>query len=155
MDNEQLHIFKKSFKEANNGWINFPGNFRQGKINEIEFYTEGMRGCRLARFFIAKDETGKWYLDLYTITDDYSWHKRIEHDGTIKNLENFEGQFGRTFYPDDPERTKREHDEIQVNNDHVHSLLLQKGLAKNFDNPDFERENVVRLEYTYNKNDFI
>jgi hypothetical protein len=33
--------------------------------------------------------------------------------------------------------------------------LLQKGLAKNFDNPDFERENVVRLEYTYNKNDFI
>ncbi|MGG9960732.1 hypothetical protein [Ferruginibacter sp. SUN106] len=155
MDDEQLNIFKEAFKKANNGSINFPGNFQQGKINEIKFFTAVMRGAMHVRFFIAKNETEKWYLDLFTITDDYSWHKRIEHDGTIINLENFERQFGWPVYPDDAERTKREHDEIRAINSNVQSVLLQKGLVKNFDMPDFEKENVVRLDYTHNDTDLL
>lgn len=147
MDEKQLNIFQKSFYEANYGLINFPESFIFNRINEIEFYTEGMRGGRRVRFFIKKNETGKWYLDLFASTDTNSWHKRIEHDGTIKRLENFMGEFGRPFYPDDPERTKRECDEIQKNNNNVQSILIEKGLERNFKNPEFEKQNVVHLDY--------
>jgi hypothetical protein len=147
MNDEQLNIFKKAFREANSGLIDFPEDFYEDKINEIEFYTEGMRGGRKVRFFMKKNEIGKLYIDLFAGTDFQSWHKRIEHDGTIKDLENFQGDFGRTIYPDDPERTKREWHEIQVNNSNVRSILVKKGLERNFENPEFEKQKVVRLTY--------
>lgn len=149
MNEQQLNIFKKFFLQANSGLIHFPDDFHLDKINEIEFYTEGMRGGRKVRFFIKKDENDNWYLDLFASTDTQSWHKRIENDGTITALENFKGEFGRTIYPDDPERTKREWDEIQANNDNVASVLVSKGLEKNFEDPEFEKQNVVRLNYRH------
>jgi hypothetical protein len=147
MDDNKLNIFKKAFKEANNGLINFPESFYIDKINEVEFYTEGMRGGRKIRFFIQRNEMGKWYLDLFARTDTHCWHKRIEEDGTIKNLENYLGEFGQPYYPDDPEKTKREYIETQVNNNKVHSILVKKGLERNFDDPEFEKQKVVRIEY--------
>ncbi|MGV6861310.1 MAG: hypothetical protein ACWA41_06035 [Putridiphycobacter sp.] len=145
MDNNLLNIFSKAFLEANDGKVKFPENFQLDKINEIEIYTDGMRGGYKVRFFIKQNNYGKWYLDLFGRNDYCSWHKRIDENGAIINLNNFKGEFGRPIYPDDPERTKREHKEIQDNNDSVHKLLIEKGLERNFNNPEFESQNVVKL----------
>ena len=127
MDDNQLNIFKKKFLVANNGKIKFPEKFDSRKINEIEFYTQGMRGGYKVRFFIKLNDIGEWYLDLFGWDDNCSWHKRINNKGKITNLENFKGEFGRPFYPDNPERTARENKEIQNNNDFVHKLLIEQG----------------------------
>jgi hypothetical protein len=145
MNEVQLTIFKRAFLEANSGLISFPETIYEDKINEIEYYTDSMRGIRTARFFLKKNEAGNWYLDLFAGTDYQTWHKRIEHDGTIIDLENFQGETGRPVYPDDPARTTSEWDEIQANNKKVMALLLKKGLEKNPDDPEFERLHVVRL----------
>jgi hypothetical protein len=79
--------------------------------------------------FIIKSEQ-ETYLDFYAIGDHYSKHKRIKSNGEIEELENFLGQFGRPIYPDDSERTEREHREIQNHNDKVYAILKAKGLAK-------------------------
>ena len=145
MDDNQLHIFAKAFLEANNGEVKFPKRFQLDKINEIEFYTEGMRGGYKVRFFIKENSMGEWFLDLYGGNDYCSWHKRINKKGEIINLESFKGEFGRLVYPNDPKRTEREHQEIQENNDSVYRLLLEKGLKQNFDNPEFEKNHVIKL----------
>jgi hypothetical protein len=145
MTKEQLDIFKKAFLNANNGQIGFPDNFHLDKVNEIEFYTEGMRCGYKVRFLVKKNENSNWYLDLFGSDDYHSWHKRIDNNGNIYNLEMYKGEYGRVIYPEDPERTEREHKEIQLNNNLVHSLLVEKGLERNFENPEFEKENVIRL----------
>ncbi|GAB5564125.1 MAG: hypothetical protein Wins2KO_11880 [Winogradskyella sp.] len=145
MNNNQLNIFKANFLIANNGKVKFPEKFYPKKINEIEFYTEGMRGGYKVRFFIEQNDIGKWYLDLFGSDDYCSWHKRINHNGKIINLENYKGEFGRTIYPNDPEKTEKENKEIQDHNNGVHKLLVDKGLEFNSENPEFEKENVVKL----------
>lgn len=139
-----------AFYKANHHLIYFPDHFIPEKINEFEFYVNGMRGGRHIRFFIAKDEQGHYYLDLFASTDDQSWHRRIRQDGSIKDLEIFEGQFGWPVYSDDPERTEREQAAIQVHNDRVLTILLAKGLILNTNNPAFERELVVRIDASPN-----
>ena len=130
MHKNQLHIFAKSFREANHQKASFPKKFQLDGINEIEFYTNGMRGGCTVRFFIRQTDSGEWFLDLFGSDDYSSWHKRINQNGEISDLENFKGQFGRPVYPDDPERTAREHSEIQDHNDKVHQILIEKGLRK-------------------------
>lgn len=131
MDKNQLKIFAKSFREANHGKASLPKKFRFNEVNEIEFYTDGMRGGCTVRFFLKENDSGEWFLDLFGYDDYSSWHKRINQKGEITDLENFKGQFGRPVYPDDPERTEREHREIQEHNDKVRQLLIEKGLEKN------------------------
>lgn len=87
---------------------------------------------------------------MFTTTDEQSWHRRIRQDGTIEDLENFNGEFGWPVYPDNPEQTRREHAVIRANNEKVLSILKAKGLLLNTENPDFERENVVRIEASPN-----
>ena len=145
MKKNQLNIFKKAFLKANHGEIKFPKEYHSDKINEIEFYTKGMRGGYKVRFFIKQNDTGDWYLDLFGGDDYCSWHKRINAEGEIINLENFKGEFGRPVYSEDPERTERENKEIHNNNDSVQRLLIEKGLSKNFDNPEFEKNQVIKL----------
>jgi hypothetical protein len=138
-------IFSEAFLKANCNVIRFPDNFHLDKINEIEFYTEGMRGGYDVRFFIKKNEVGAWYLDLFGGNDYHTWHKRITEQGEIIKLESFKGEFGRPIYPDDPERTAKEHKAIQEHNERLNKVLIAKGLTRNFDDPEFEENNVVKL----------
>ena len=59
---------------------------------------------------IAQQTDTGWFLDYYRIDNDRdgqtSWHGRILDNGTLENLENYEGQWGRPVFPDDPEKTK-------------------------------------------------
>lgn len=144
MTPEQLNIFRKSFKKATSGHISLPKRIFLEKITEIEFYSEGMRGGHKVRFFFKKNEQDEYYIELLGSDDYSSFHKRIEQDGTIIDLENFKGQYGRTIYPDDPERTALEHAEIQRHNEALHKKLIEKGLERDDNNPEFEKANVIR-----------
>lgn len=128
MNSDQLHIFSKAFCQANDGKVKFPKKFQFDQVNKIEFYSNGMRGGCTVRFILKQTGSGEWFLDLYAYDDYCSWHKRINQKGEIIDLENFKGQFGRPVYPDDPERTAREHQEIQDHNDKVRQILVEKGL---------------------------
>ncbi|CAM4125697.1 hypothetical protein FLWE109334_11765 [Flavobacterium weaverense] len=144
MTSEQLIIFRKAFKIATSGFINLPKVVSLEKITEIEFYSEGMRGGHKVRFFVKKNELEEFYIDLFGSDDYSSFHKRIEKDGNIIELNNYKGQFGRTIYPDDPEKTESEHLEIQKHNSELHKELIEKGLERDFENPAFERNNVIK-----------
>lgn len=128
MNPDLLHIFSKAFYQANDGKVTFPKKFQFDQVNKIEFYTNGMRGGCTVRFILKQTDSGEWFLDLYAYDDYCSWHKRINEKGEITDLENYKGQFGRPIYSDDPERTAREHREIQEHNDKVYRILAEKGL---------------------------
>ncbi len=57
----------------------------------------------------GEDERG-YFLDYYRVDNDNdgqtSWHSRIREDGSVEALENYEGQWGRRIFPDDPEKTE-------------------------------------------------
>ena len=144
MTSEQLNIFRKAFKNATSGYISLPKEINLEKITEIEFYSEGMRGGHKVRFFITKNEKEELYIDLFGSDDYSSFHKRIEKNGNIIDLKNYKGQFGRNIYPDDPEKTEREHSEIQKHNEELQKELIEKGLERNFENPEFEKNNVIK-----------
>ena len=146
MTKEQLNIFKSAFKRANYGKISMPNRIDPLKIYEIEFYTNGMRGGYKVRFKIEKEDNQKYFLELLGSNDNSSWHKRIEQDGNIIELENYKGQFGRTIYADDPERTEKERIIIQEYNNALHQSLIEKGLERNFDDDEFEQKNVIKLK---------
>jgi hypothetical protein len=74
------------------------------------------------------DEKG-YFLDYYRISNDdndTTWHARIRADGSVQDLENYEGQFGRRVFPD-PAETEREHQRIIAHNAHVAEVLKSKG----------------------------
>lgn len=115
------------------------------KIYDIEFYPNGMRDGYKVRFHITKDGNQDYLVELFGNDDNSSWHKRIDHNGNITDLDNYKGQYGRTTYPGDPERTAREHKEMQDFNENLHKLLIEKGLERNFENDEFEKSNVIVL----------
>jgi len=145
MDKQQLNIFKSAFKRANNGKIDMPNRIDIGKIYDVEFYPNGMRNGYKVRFFIAKDEHQKYFIDLLGGDDNSSWHKRIEQNGNILELENYKGQYGKIIYADDLERTEKEHLEIKNYNDNLHKLLIKKCLERNFEDNEFESKNVITI----------
>ena len=146
MDKKQLNVFRAAFKRANYGKIAMPNKIDISKIYEIEFYPNGMRNGYHVRFLFIKDESQHFVLELLGSDDYSSWHKRIDQHGNITDLENYKGQHGRIIYPDDPERTVKEHKEIQDFNENLHKQFVKKGLERNFENEDFERSNVVVLK---------
>lgn len=145
MDKRQLDVFRAAFKRANHGKLDLPRDTEAGKIYDMECYPDGMRNGYSARFFIAQNENGEYFLELLGSSDYASWHKHIDRHGKISDLENYEGQFGRNEYPDDPERTEKERTTIQEHNDRLHRHLLQKGLEPDLDNEEFEKNHVIRI----------
>lgn len=78
----------------------------------------------------GKDEQG-YYLDYYRIDQDTdgetSRHGRARDNGTLEGLENFEGQYGREIFPDDPAKTEAELQRILAHNEAVRKVLTAKG----------------------------
>ena len=78
----------------------------------------------------GKNEQGH-FLDYYCVIDDRDGHTfshgRVHENGTTQRLENYEGQWGRPFFPDDPARTKAEHARIDAHNARVAEILRAKG----------------------------
>jgi hypothetical protein len=85
--------------------------------------TEKVRACA------GQDDRG-YFLDYYKTDseNDVSWHGRIRDDGTVENLENFEGQFGWPAFPD-PADTERERQRIRAHNERVEAILNKKGFV--------------------------
>ncbi len=143
MDNEQLNIFRTAFKQANYGNISMPKVVDVSKIYDIEIYPNGTRDGYKVRFRFTKDENNNYQLELVG-NDDYSnWHKRIDHTGKITVLDAFK-DIG-VVYPEDPERTERERNEILNFNEGLQKLLIEKGLERDFENDEFEKANVIVL----------
>lgn len=145
MDKQQLNIFKSAFKIANYRKIAMPNRIDITKIYDIEFYPNGMRNGYKVRFFIARDENQKYFLDLLGRDDNSSWHKRIEQNGTVIELDNYKEQYGTIIDPDDRERTEKEHLENKIYNDNLRKLLIKKGLERNFEDDEAESNNVITL----------
>ena len=145
MDPRQLKIFRSAFKRANDGKISMPNRIDVSKIYDIEFYPNGMRDGYKVRFRIMKGDNQDYLLELFGSDGNSTWHKRIDRNGNITDLDNYKGQYGRTIFPDDPEKTEREHKEIQDFNENLLKLLVEKGLARNFENDEFEKSNVIVL----------
>jgi hypothetical protein len=78
----------------------------------------------------GRDERG-YFLDYYRVDNDNdgqtSRHGRIRGDGTVEPLENFEGQWGRQTFPDDPAKTEAELQRMMAHNTRVKALLREKG----------------------------
>lgn len=84
------------------------------------------------RVLANKGEKG-YFLDYYRIDNDNdgqtSSHGRIHEHGTLERLENFEGQWGRQVFPDDPAKTEAERQRILTNNERVREILRAKGFT--------------------------
>jgi hypothetical protein len=106
-----------------------PGILEANKVYESVYYREVQRGCRDLKYKLVKDASDRFALDYYLKTDDYSTHKRIEADGNLVELENFEGQFGWPVY-DDKAETEKEHQRIREHNQMVYAVLKDKGFEK-------------------------
>lgn len=75
---------------------------------------------------IASRDTGGYYLD-YFRRDQYSaWHGRIRPELPDEDLQNYEGQFGITAFPD-PADTAREKQRVAAHNAQVREVLRAKG----------------------------
>lgn len=122
-----------------------PKKIEPFKIYDIEIYPNGMRDGYSVRFKIYKNENNEYVLDLIGASDYSSWHKRIDQNGHIIDLENYKGQFGLPHYSDDPDRTLREQTEIKEYNDQLHKKLIQNGLEKNYEDEEFEKNNVIKI----------
>lgn len=81
----------------------------------------------------GRDERG-YFLDYFrrdSDRDGYTYHHgRVRDNGKIERLENYEGQWGRPRYPDDPARTEAEHRRMDAHNDHVRDVLRAKGFIR-------------------------
>ena len=78
----------------------------------------------------GQDDQG-YFLDYYRVDQDRdgqtSRHGRIRDNGAIESLENYEGQWGRQVYSDDPARTEAELQRILAHNARVREILRAKG----------------------------
>jgi hypothetical protein len=80
---------------------------------------------------LAGQDAAGYFLDCYCVIDDRDgqtfWHGRIRENGTTQRLENYEGEWGRPSFPDDPDKTKAEHARIDAHNERVREILRAKG----------------------------
>jgi hypothetical protein len=70
-----------------------------------------------------------YYLDYFRVNGEISSHGRIHADGRVEPLENYEGQFGITVFPD-PAATAREKQRVGEHNARVRALLRHKGFER-------------------------
>jgi hypothetical protein len=82
------------------------------------------------RVLAGRGEQG-YFLDYYRADHDRDgvtfWHGRIHENGTIEDLENYEGQWGRPWFPGDPAKTEAERQRIFAYNARVDEILRAKG----------------------------
>ena len=82
---------------------------------------------------LAGENEQGYFLDYYCVIDDRDGrtfsHGRIHENGTTRRLENYEGQWGRPIFPDDPAKTKAEHARIDAHNTRVAEILRAKGFT--------------------------
>lgn len=57
-----------------------------------------------------------------------SFHGRILATGEEIEMENYQGEWGRRIYPEDPDRTAREQELLRLHNQSVRAILQAKGL---------------------------
>lgn len=80
---------------------------------------------------LAGENDQGYFLDYFTTTNDRDgqtfWHGRIHADGRVEALENFEGQWGRRVFPDDPAKTEAERQRILAGNARAWEALKAKG----------------------------
>jgi len=144
---KQFEIFKKAFLEANYGKISLPNDLDFTKVTELKFWTYGMRGGYSSRFIFGLNESEEPYLEFISSSDYESWHKLIKANGEIIEIKNYKGQFGREVHSD-IEKTKKENAQIDKYNQNLQKELIEKGLEQNFENSDFEENNVdKRVDY--------
>ncbi len=74
------------------------------------------RGCFLDYYRVDQDKDG-----------ETSSHGRIREAGAVERLENYEGQYGREIFPDDPAKTEAELQRMLAHNARVRALLRAKG----------------------------
>lgn len=81
----------------------------------------------------GKGEQG-YFMDYYRRDSDRdgytSSHGRVRDNGAIERLENYEGQWGRQTFPNDPAKTEAERRRMYAHNDHVREILRAKGFIK-------------------------
>lgn len=121
---DSLDIIRKSFKEYfGEPGIELPNELETGVVWSLDNAGSGWDiNCKL---YLVD---GCYYLDFYAchrMTN--SRHHRIMENGEVIELENF-WEFGLPVYNDDPERQKRERDEIYRKNKEVKDILESKGL---------------------------
>ncbi|WP_405415255.1 hypothetical protein [Maribacter sp. Asnod1-A12] len=91
---EQLSVFKKAFRLANDGEISLPKKIDFEKITHIQFWTDGMRGGNSSTFVFLKNDAGEPYLEFNSSNEFMSFHKIIEQSGKITELINYTRQVG-------------------------------------------------------------
>ena len=78
----------------------------------------------------GEDERG-YFLDYFrrdSDRDGYTFsYGRVRDDGILERLENYEGQWGRPRFPDDPARTEAEHRRMDAHTDRVREILRVNG----------------------------
>lgn len=81
------------------------------------------------KIFAGKDDTS-YFLDCFVTNNDTDgqtfWHGRIRENGTVEELENYEGQFGRPLFPGDAAKTEAELQRIVAHNTRVEGVLRAK-----------------------------
>ena len=124
MDVGDLTNLRKSFKEYfDEPGIELPDAIKPGVVGGFEDIGTGWS----IAYKLGKEESA-YFLDFFAehrMTN--SRHHRILESGKVIDLESF-WEFGFPQYPDDPERTKREQEEIWSKNAEVEKILKQKGL---------------------------
>lgn len=78
---------------------------------------------------LAGQGAAGYFLDYFRVNGEISSHGRIHGDGRVEPLENYEGQFGITVFPD-PAATAREKKRVGEHNARVRALLRQKGFER-------------------------
>jgi hypothetical protein len=124
MSIDNLTYIRKSFKE----YFDVPGfelpvNIEIGVVRSFEYVGTGWD----INYKLGK-EGDQFFLDFYAchrMTN--SRHNRILENGDVISLENF-WEFGFPVYKDDPEREKKEREEIYSKNQQVEEILRSKGL---------------------------
>ena len=119
-----LTFIRKAFKEYyNESGIELPAVVEFDVVRSLNDVGSGWD----INYKLVKLETGL-FLDFYAchrMTN--SRHHRIMENGEVIALENF-WEFGLPVYKDDPERQKREREEIYRKNKEVKDILESKGL---------------------------
>jgi hypothetical protein len=127
---EQEFFFKKALLQSiHDDGVSLPETWEIDKVYKSIYFKYEHRGCRDLRFFVSQNEEDNFFLDYYFITDDYSSHMRINQNGSVIKLENFDGQFGWPVLATE-EETENEHERIRLHNQNVQAILISKGLEE-------------------------
>jgi hypothetical protein len=82
-------------------------------------------GSETLRVLAGQDGDG-YFLDYFRRDETSAWHGRLRPERPDQDLENYEGQFGLSVFPD-PADTAREKQRVIAHNAKVREVLRNKG----------------------------